>query len=118
MSANVRTHTIALIFNRLNAAASAIMKGECRTRLNLSGADWCDLTRVRMTDRPLQLLSTPHMQLVQLRQEHRELDVAIARLSETRLEDELMLRRLKKRKLMLKDRIAALERSLTPDELA
>jgi hypothetical protein len=34
------------------------------------------------------------------------------------LEDELAIRRLKKRKLLLKDRIASLERQLDPDEYA
>jgi hypothetical protein len=57
-------------------------------------------------------------QLAELRQEHRDLDVAIARLSTAPVEDELLLRRMKKRKLYLKDRISALERQIEPDELA
>ena len=56
--------------------------------------------------------------LEELRIEHRDLDEAIARLTETPPEDQLVLRRLKKRKLLLKDRIALLERMVTPDELA
>ncbi|WP_114649775.1 YdcH family protein [Pseudothauera hydrothermalis] len=56
--------------------------------------------------------------LAVLRAEHRDLDEAIARLSATPTEDELLLRRLKKRKLALKDRIAIIERMLEPDELA
>lgn len=56
--------------------------------------------------------------LAALRAEHRDLDEAIARLSATPTEDELLLRRLKKRKLALKDRIAIIERMLEPDELA
>ncbi|MDK9725047.1 MAG: YdcH family protein [Sterolibacteriaceae bacterium MAG5] len=56
--------------------------------------------------------------LEELRQEHRDLDAAIARLDAAPPEDELVLRRLKKRKLQLKDRIALTERMLEPDEPA
>ncbi len=56
--------------------------------------------------------------LHELRSEHRDLDEAIARLDGAPTEDELLLRRLKKRKLTLKDRIAAIERALEPDEYA
>lgn len=48
--------------------------------------------------------------------EHRDLDEVIARLTAAPPpRDELMLRRLKKRKLLLKDRIAMLEAMLEPD---
>jgi len=53
--------------------------------------------------------------LVELRTEHRDLDEAINRLTLTPPDDQLMLRRLKKRKLLIKDRIAVLERMLDPD---
>ncbi len=56
--------------------------------------------------------------LVELRIEHRDLDEAIGRLTLAPSEDELMLRRLKKRKLLIKDRIAMLENMLDPDEYA
>ncbi|MBP7422914.1 MAG: YdcH family protein [Sulfuritalea sp.] len=56
--------------------------------------------------------------LVELRVEHRDLDEAIDRLTQAPPEDDLMLRRLKKRKLMIKDRMSALERLLDPDEYA
>lgn len=56
--------------------------------------------------------------LVDLRTEHRDLDEAISRLTLSPSEDELMLRRLKKRKLLIKDRISTLERMLGPDEYA
>lgn len=56
--------------------------------------------------------------LEELKQEHRDLDAAIARLDAAPPEDELVLRRLKKRKLQLKDRIALIERMLEPDEPA
>ena len=54
-------------------------------------------------------------QLVELRIEHRDLDVAIARMAGDRSCDELQLRRMKKRKLKLKDMIAYLENKLIPD---
>lgn len=58
------------------------------------------------------------VQLQKLREEHRDLDDAIAQLANAPTEDELLLRRLKKRKLQLKDRIAILERMTQPDEPA
>lgn len=61
---------------------------------------------------------TLRMQLQELRIEHRDLDEAIQRLEATPTLDELLLRRMKKRKLHLKDRIAVVERLLEPDELA
>jgi hypothetical protein len=53
--------------------------------------------------------------LRQLRIEHRDLDDVIARLSLDYAVDEVQLKRLKKRKLMLKDQIAKLESQLIPD---
>jgi hypothetical protein len=53
--------------------------------------------------------------LRQLRIEHRDLDEVISRLSLDLHIDELQLKRLKKRKLMLKDQIARLESQLIPD---
>ena len=53
--------------------------------------------------------------LRQLRIEHRDLDDVIARLSLDFDVDELQLKRLKKRKLMLKDQIAKLESQRIPD---
>lgn len=50
--------------------------------------------------------------------EHRDLDQAIHRLQETPLHDQLALKRMKKRKLLLKDQITLIERQLDPDELA
>ena len=54
-------------------------------------------------------------QLVELRLEHRDLDDAIARLAQTIEADELAVKRLKKRKLRIKDMIASLESRLIPD---
>lgn len=53
-----------------------------------------------------------------LRVEHRDLDCAIAALSQLALPDQLQLARLKKRKLRLRDEITMLENSLIPDIIA
>ena len=53
--------------------------------------------------------------LRELRIEHRDLDDVIGRLSMDLYVDELQLRRLKKRKLLLKDQIMRLESELIPD---
>ena len=50
-----------------------------------------------------------------LRSEHHDLDSAISELSRNRAVDQLQLRRMKKRKLLLKDSIARLESRLIPD---
>lgn len=57
-------------------------------------------------------------ELLQLRQEHRDLDAAIAAMVETGAADTIRIQRLKKRKLVLKDRIAAIEDRLLPDIIA
>jgi hypothetical protein len=53
--------------------------------------------------------------LAELREEHRDLDLAIKRITEDPWQDQLQIRRLKKRKLKLKDWIARLESKLIPD---
>ncbi len=53
-----------------------------------------------------------------LKREHRELDAEIGRLVLDLQSDELIIKRLKKRKLQLKDCIARLESALIPDEPA
>jgi hypothetical protein len=57
-------------------------------------------------------------ELRELRRQHRALDEEIAGLSETALGDQLELKRLKKRKLQLKDEIARIEDKLYPDIIA
>ena len=58
-------------------------------------------------------------ELLQLRQEHRDLDAAIHAMEETGASaDTIRIQRLKKRKLVLKDRIAVLEDRLLPDIIA
>ena len=60
-------------------------------------------------------LETYRTKLSELRLEHRDLDDVIGRLSQDPCVDQLQLRRLKKRKLYLKDMIARLESKLIPD---
>jgi hypothetical protein len=55
--------------------------------------------------------------LVELREEHRALDAAIAALAD-QSHDAIQLARLKKRKLALKDQIQWIEDRLTPDIIA
>ncbi|WP_299814912.1 DUF465 domain-containing protein [uncultured Jannaschia sp.] len=58
------------------------------------------------------------MRLEVLRQDHRDLDVAIRAVEESPAPDLLVIRRLKRQKLNLKDRIARIEDELTPDIIA
>lgn len=53
-----------------------------------------------------------------LKSEHRDLDAAIAALTESGSGDQLQIARLKKRKLRLKDQISATEDQLVPDIIA
>lgn len=57
-------------------------------------------------------------ELNRLKQEHRDLDGAIDALENMVAGDQLQIQRLKKRKLVLKDRLAYLEDQLTPDIIA
>ena len=57
------------------------------------------------------------IELEVLRQEHRDLDLAISVLVEKAI-DQLAVKRLKKKKLMLKDQISRFEDELTPDIIA
>jgi hypothetical protein len=57
-------------------------------------------------------------ELERLRQEHRDLDAAIEALGTLAASDRLQIQRLKKRKLVLRDRIAQIEDQLTPDIIA
>jgi hypothetical protein len=57
-------------------------------------------------------------QLARLQQEHRDLDAAIEALAGQPSTDLIQLQRLKKRKLVLRDRISFIEDQLTPDIIA
>jgi hypothetical protein len=57
-------------------------------------------------------------QLARLQQEHRDLDAAIAALAVSPASDLIQVQRLKKRKLVLRDRIRVIEDQLTPDIIA
>ncbi|HLW05122.1 MAG TPA: DUF465 domain-containing protein [Azoarcus sp.] len=61
---------------------------------------------------------TLRARLVELRAEHGDLDSAIDQLDKVPPEDMLLTRRLKKRRLALKDRIRALERIIEPGDFA
>jgi hypothetical protein len=65
-----------------------------------------------MIDEEEQALRT---RLAELRQEHGDLDAAIAAIADSPHCDQLQLTRLKKRKLQLKDQITQIEDSLLPD---
>ena len=67
---------------------------------------------------PVDTSETLEAQLASFRSEHRTLDQRILALHTDPLADELLLRRLKKHKLALKDQITMLERQLEPDTYA
>lgn len=68
------------------------------------------------------LIPLPHVEvrarLVELRQQHQDLDAAVAALEAQPLPDQLQIARLKKQKLILRDQIVKLENQLTPDIIA
>ena len=59
-----------------------------------------------------------HVKLATLRQQHRDLDIAIGTLEDSGAGDQLQLRRLKKMKLQIKDQITRLEGEIIPDIIA
>jgi hypothetical protein len=63
-------------------------------------------------------LHSPHRRLIELRMEHADLDNMIDRGGLDPQVDDLTLRRLKKRRLALRDEIARLELELDPPEPA
>ncbi|ATQ41460.1 YdcH family protein [Caulobacter mirabilis] len=56
--------------------------------------------------------------LLQFRQQHQDLDAAVAALEEQPQPNQLQIARLKKQKLVLKDQISKLEAQLKPDIIA
>lgn len=74
-----------------------------------------------MTDTPTRKMMTDEVlrvEIATLKREHRDLDEAIHALEERGTGEQLAIRRLKKKKLALKDQIAALEDRLFPDIIA
>ena len=69
-------------------------------------------TMMDLTDEEAQLI---RRKIEALKVEHRDLDDIIERLARDPNLDELQIRRLKRRKLLLKDQIALLESQLVPD---
>lgn len=63
-------------------------------------------------------LHSPDRRLIELKIEHADLDAWIDRLDQDQPADQLMLRRLKKRRLMLRDEMVRLELLLGPKEPA
>ncbi|MBT0958161.1 DUF465 domain-containing protein [Alphaproteobacteria bacterium KMM 3653] len=63
-------------------------------------------------------LEVKRVRLEMLRREHRDLDEAILALQERGTADAFTLKRLKKQKLQIKDRITILEDQVTPDIIA
>ncbi len=63
-------------------------------------------------------LHSPDRRLIELSMEHADLDALIDRAALDLPSDELMLRRLKKRRLLLKDEITRIRGSLSPNETA
>lgn len=58
------------------------------------------------------------LELATKRQEHADLDAAIDTLIQSHFADQMLVQRLKKRKLAIKDRIVQLENILLPDIIA
>jgi hypothetical protein len=73
------------------------------------------MTNTQLPDEERALI---RLRIAQLEIEHRDLDAVIDRLVADPTEDELRMRRLKKRKLLLKDQISRLRARLIPDIVA
>jgi hypothetical protein len=71
-----------------------------------------------MHDQDNQSIEQLEMRLAELRQEHADLDAAVQAISLSPLPDMLLIGRLKRKKLALKDEIGRIEDELNPDMLA
>ena len=96
-------------------AANSIPGRDRACRLPLSFA--CEPTDMNQPTDPAELARLAE-RVAALRQEHRALDAEIERMQVDIAADELAVKRLKRRKLQLKDLIARLESALIPDEPA
>lgn len=86
--------------------------------LHCSNVEGASRTKMNNIPAEMEFDEVLRIQLEVLKREHRDLDQAIHALEESGRADQLALRRLKKQKLMLKDRIAIIEDRLTPDIIA
>lgn len=89
-----------------------------RYTLSLTCNDSSELAEIMNAPSELSHEDMLSIRLEVLRREHRDLDTAIEALEATARPDQLMLRRLKKQKLSLKDQIVKLEDQLIPDIIA
>ena len=71
-----------------------------------------------MSDEPKQDVTAIRMRIAGLRQEHQDLDAAVAALEGGARPDQIQIARLKKKKLALRDQITQLEDQMTPDIIA
>ena len=80
----------------------------------------CEVLPLAYTDSATMIenLHSPQLRLIELRIEHADLDSLIDRLGDDAPLDELVLRRLKKRRLRLRDQIAQLAQQVDPPEPA
>jgi hypothetical protein len=104
---------VAPLSNALNPSRSPVLLATLRMLARVS---------LRLSPRPTnqhpQMSLDPEQlreRIVALEIEHRDLDEAIARLADLSSRDDLLLTRLKKRKLQLKDQILQLKMLLVPD---
>ena len=74
-----------------------------------------DVMSERLTEEEINSI---RKRVIELKMEHRDLDAAIDHLVEAGTFEELRIKRMKRRKLQLKDDIARLENTLIPDILA
>jgi hypothetical protein len=80
-----------------------------------AASDWAGVGAFAMERRDERELRE---ELVNLRAEHRKLDCEILSLEDNPLADQLLVKRLKKKKLVLKDQITQIEDKLLPDIIA
>jgi len=98
----------AALLTAQGAHGERLLSGACTTAVVLSPVAF-------VLDSNLHSLSR---RLIELRIEHADLDASVDRLTESPMPDELLLRRLKKRRLVLRDDISRLEQLLDPQEPA
>jgi len=104
------THGCNRASSRRRDATANCSRGSARPSLHFSGR--------REPDTTIEDRAAIARRLLELRIEHRDLDEVIARLDAASDADDLQVRRLKKRKLRIKDQMNQLEHALIPDQPA